>query len=157
MKVITEIQGSMTMFERFKEYLKAVELSYSLVENETIIMFGYTSRGNYQCIIDIDNEDKIVIIYTILGSLVQSEKRNRIAQLLTRINLGIRIGNFEMDYNDGQIRYKTSVDYDGIKEFDDSFIENLILSNLTKTDEYYQAIEEGLHTRKTIEKILERF
>lgn len=147
----------MTMFERFKGYLKAVELSYSVVENETIIAFGYISKGNYQCIIDINDEAKIVIIYTILGSLVELEKRNRIAQLLTRINFGIQIGNFEMDYGDGQIRYKTSIDYDGVKEFDDSFLENLILSNLVKTDEYYQVIEDGLHTRKTIEKILERF
>lgn len=152
-----EIQENMLMFERFKEYLKAVDLNYSIVENRPIIMFPYTSKGNYQCIIDIDEENKIVIIYTILGSLVELEKRNRIAQLLTRINFGIRIGNFEMDYEDGQIRYKTSIDYEGVKDYDDSFLENLIMSNLVKTDEYYQAIEEGLHTRKTIEKILERF
>lgn len=154
---VIEIQGNMVMFERFKGYLKAVELSYSIVENETIITFSYTSKGNYQCIIDVNDEAKIVIIYTILGSLVELEKRNRIAQLLTRINFGIRIGNFEMDYDDGQIRYKTSIDYDGIKNFDDSLLENLIMYNLVKTDEYYQAIEEGLHTRKTIEKILEKF
>lgn len=156
MKVI-ETQENMPMFERFKEYLKMVELNYSIVENETVIMFSYMSKGNYQCIIDVDDESKIVIIYTILGSLIELEKRNRIAQLLTRINFGIRIGNFEMDYDDGQIRYKTSIDYDGIKDFDDSLLENLIMYNLVKTDEYYQAIEEGLHTRKTIEKILERF
>ena len=152
-----ETQGNMSMFERFKEYLKGVELTYSIVENETIIMFPYTSKGNYQCVIDVNDEAKIVIIYTILGSLVELEKRNRIAQLLTRINFGIRIGNFEMDYGDGQIRYKTSIDYDGIKNFDDSLLENLIMYNLVKTDEFYQAIEEGLHTRKTIEKILEKF
>lgn len=154
---VTEIQGSMTMFERLKEYLKAVELTYSTVENETVITFRYTSKGNYQCIIDVNDEDKIVIIYAILGSLVEPKKRNRIAQLLTRVNFGIRIGNFEMDYDDGQIRYKTSIDYDGVNDFDDSFLENLILINLTTTDKFYQAIEESLHTRKTIEKILERF
>ncbi len=145
------------MFEKFKEYLKKVELAFSIVENETVITFGYRSKGNYQCIIDVNDEDKIVIIYTILGSLVEPERRNRIAQLLTRVNFGIRIGNFEMDYDDGQIRYKTSVDYDGVKDFDDSFIESLILINLTTTDKFYQAIEEGLFSRKTIEKILEKF
>jgi hypothetical protein len=153
----TEIQGSMTMFERFKEYLKAVELTYSIVENETIITFRYTSKGNYQCIIDIDEHDQIILVYTILGSIIALDKRNRVSQLLTKINYGLRIGNFEMDYDDGQIRYKTSIDYDGVKEFDDSFIANLILISLTTTDKYFQAIEEGLHTRKTIEKILERF
>ena len=154
---MTEIQGSIIMFERFKEYLKAVELTYSVVENEKIIMFPYISKGNYQCIIDIDENDQIILVYTILGSLVTLDKRNRISQLLTKINYGLRIGNFEMDYDDGQIRYKTSVDYDGVKDFDDSFIESLILINLTTTDKFYQAIEEGLFSRKTIEKILDRF
>lgn len=152
-----ETQENMPMFERFKEYLKMVELNYSIVEDETVIMFSYMSKGNYQCIIDVDDENKIVIIYTILGSLVELEKRNRIAQLLTKINFGIRIGNFEMDYEDGQIRYKTSIIYDGLKDFENDFLEHLLMYNLVKTDEYYQAIEEGLHTRKTIEKILERF
>jgi hypothetical protein len=150
-------QENMTMFERFKEYLKIVGLNYSIVENEPIIMFRYTSKGNYQCIIDVDDEAKTVIIYTILGSLVELEKRDRIAQLLTRINFGIQIGNFEMDYYDGQIRYKTSNKYEGIKDFDDSFIENLIVINLITTDKFYQAINDGLYTRKTIEKILEKF
>lgn len=156
MKMI-ETQGNITMFERFKEYLKAVELNYSIVENETVIMFRYISKGNYQCIIDIDENDQIILVYTILGSIVEVNKRDRISQLLTKINYGLRIGNFEMDYEDGQIRYKTSIDYDGIKEFDDSIISNLILVNLTTTDKFYQAIEECLHTRKTIEKILEKF
>ena len=152
-----EIQGNMSMFERFKEYLKVVELNYSVVENETIIMFRYTSKGNYQCIIDIDEHDQVILAYTILGSLVTLDKRNRIAQLLTKINYGLRVGNFEMDYDDGQIRYKTSIDYDGVKDFDDSFIASLILINLTTTDKFYQAIEECLFSRKTIEKILEKF
>lgn len=145
------------MFERFKEYLKSVELNHSIMENETIITFSYASKANYQCVIDIDEHDQVVIMYTILGTLVTSNRLNKIAQLLTKINFGLRIGNFEMDYDDGQIRCKTSIDYEGIKDFDDSFIENLILINLTTTDKFYQAIEEGLHTRKTIEKILEKF
>ncbi|MDZ7899479.1 MAG: hypothetical protein U5N85_15830 [Arcicella sp.] len=127
------------------------------MENETIITFSYASKANYQCVIDIDEHDQVVIMYTILGTLVTSNRLNKIAQLLTKINFGLRIGNFEMDYDDGQIRCKTSIDYEGIKDFDDSFIENLILINLTTTDKFYQAIEEGLHTRKTIEKILEKF
>lgn len=145
------------MFDRIKKYLKSVELNYSIINDETIFMFGYISKGNYQCIIDINEENKIIVVYTIIGSLAIPERRNRIAKLLTKINFGLRIGNFEMDYEDGQIRYKTSVDYDGLKDYEDIFIENLIVSNIITTDKFYQAIEEGLHSRKSIEKILERF
>lgn len=144
------------MFERIKKYLKSAEFNYSIIDDDTIIMFSYVSKGNYQCIIDINEESKIIVVYTVLGSLVTLEKRNRIAQLITKINFGLRIGNFEMDYDDGQIRYKTSVDYDGLKDFEDIFIENLIASNIITTDRFYNTIEESLHSRKSIEKILER-
>jgi len=35
-----------------------------------------------------------------------------IAELLTRANYGIRIGNFEMAYSDGEIRDKSSFDFE---------------------------------------------
>ena len=35
-----------------------------------------------------------------------------IAELLTRANYGIRIGNFERDYSDGEIRDKSSLDFE---------------------------------------------
>ena len=34
----------------------------------------------------------------------------QVAEYLTRANFGLRNGNFELDYSDGEIRYKTFVD-----------------------------------------------
>jgi len=36
-------------------------------------------------------------------------------KFLTRANYGMMIGNFEMDFTDGEIRYKTSIDVEGDK------------------------------------------
>ena len=33
------------------------------------------------------------------------------AEFLTRANYGIMIGNFEMDFNDGEVRYKGALEY----------------------------------------------
>ena len=34
------------------------------------------------------------------------------AEYLHRANYGLRVGNFELDYDDGEIRYKTYIDAD---------------------------------------------
>lgn len=38
----------------------------------------------------------------------------RMAEFITRANYGLRNGNWEMDYNDGEIRYKSYVDVEGM-------------------------------------------
>jgi hypothetical protein len=37
----------------------------------------------------------------------------QVAEYITRANYGLRIGNFEMDYSDGEVRYKSSLDFEG--------------------------------------------
>jgi len=36
-----------------------------------------------------------------------SSQFDRVVEYLTRVNYGLRVGNFEFDYRDGQVRYKT--------------------------------------------------
>ncbi len=48
-------------------------------------------------------------IYSILPLQADEEKiRTNMAEFLTRANYGIKLGNFEMDFDDGEIRYKTA-------------------------------------------------
>src|SRR5262249_47600370 len=75
----------------------------------------------------------------ILPSNVPEEKRVEIAEFITRANYGLVIGNFEMDYNDGEVRYKTSVDVEG-GELTPKMIENLMRANLMTMDRYFAGV-----------------
>lgn len=44
---------------------------------------------------------------------VPEDRRLALAEFLTRANYGLFIGNFEMDWQDGEVRYKTSIDVAG--------------------------------------------
>lgn len=48
-------------------------------------------------------------------------------------------GNFEMDFDYGEIRYKTSVDIDG-DELTQDIIKRLVYANVTMMDEYLPGI-----------------
>ena len=58
---------------------------------------------------------------------------------LTRANYGLLIGNFEMDYNDGEVRYKTSIDVEGDR-LSKALVKRLVYDNLAVMDRYLPGV-----------------
>lgn len=48
-------------------------------------------------------------VYGVLPARVPVERRPAVAELLTRINYGLILGNFELDLDDGEVRFKASI------------------------------------------------
>ena len=57
------------------------------------------------------------------------------AEFITRANYGLISGNFEMDFGDGEVRYKTCVDIEGDR-FTPAVIKNAVLTNVSAMDQY---------------------
>ena len=53
--------------------------------------------------------------------------RANIAEFITRANYGIRNGNFEMDYRDGEIRYKVYTNYKALDSISKEIIDDSVL------------------------------
>ena len=53
--------------------------------------------------------DETVTCYHVVPIKVPEEQRIAVNEFITRANYGLTIGNFEMDFNDGELRYKTNV------------------------------------------------
>lgn len=63
-----------------------------------------------------------------------------IAHFLTLANYGTLIGNFELDFSDGEIRYKTSIDVQGDR-LTPALIKRLVYTNVTMMDDYLPGIQ----------------
>jgi hypothetical protein len=61
------------------------------------------------------------------------------SELLTRLNFGKFLGNFEMDFEDGEIRYKTSLYFEN-ESAQPQIIENIIMTNILAMDTSLPAI-----------------
>ena len=62
---------------------------------------------------------------------------------MTRANYGLIIGNFEMDFSDGEVRYKTSIDVEDEDEDDRlsvALIKNLVYANVLTMDRYLPGV-----------------
>ncbi len=97
-------------------------------------------NGEWACVAEAIEEKNIFVFYSACPVEAPEEVRPRVAELLTRINYGRLIGNFEMDYEDGHIRFRTSIDITGheIKPF---MISQLVYANVQTMDQYLPAIK----------------
>lgn len=92
-------------------------------------------HGNWQCWAQVLEERQQFIFYSVCPVNVPEGKRLAVAEYLTRANYGLVIGNFEMDFRDGEVRYKTSIDVEGA-EIAPALVRNLVYANVITMDRY---------------------
>ena len=54
-----------------------------------------------------------LLVHSVLPYPVPVDRRTDAALFLTRANLGLTLGNWELDLDDGEVRFKTSLDLNG--------------------------------------------
>jgi len=128
------------MFQKLQQHLRESEVKFTILEDRANTL-GFNIRteiGGYQCFAEVKEDDKIFLFYTVLGLLVPKEKRNNLAILLAKINYGLMIGSFEMDFEDGEIRYKATMPYQ--ENIIDESIVMIISYSISTADQYLKYI-----------------
>ena len=108
-------------------------------------------HGRWRCVARADEERERFFFYSILDTNVPEDKRPFVAEFITRANYGLNIGNFELDYTDGEVRYKTSVDVEG-GELTQTMIKNMVYMNVLMMDKYLPGIMGVLYDYATPEQ-----
>ena len=84
------------------------------LEEKTIYRMGFSGKnGQLTCYAQVRVDLEQFLFYAIAPVKVPEEARMAAAEFITRANYGLRIGNFEIDFSDGEIRYKSSLDFEG--------------------------------------------
>lgn len=96
-------------------------------------------NGKWNCYARARSEQSQFVFYSICPVNAPEDKRLAIADFLTRANYGMMIGNFELDFADGEINYKTSIDVEGDR-LSFALIQRVVYANVTMMDEYLPGI-----------------
>jgi hypothetical protein len=91
------------------------------------------------CYAQINMDLEQFLFYVVSPIKVPEELRMSVAEYLTKANYGLRIGNFEMDYADGEVRYKSSLDFEDV-ELNDPLIRHAIYPALHTMDRYFPGL-----------------
>jgi hypothetical protein len=92
----------------------------------------------------IDEEKRSCAVFSVLPELVEPERRAVVAQYLVDRNYYLTVGGFEMDLDDGEVRFRTSVDAANAT-FDEALFVNLVSANLSMFGLFQDALR-GLAT-----------
>lgn len=69
-----------------------------------------------------------LVVYSAVMVPAPEDRRGAVSEFITRINYGMVLGNFELDFGDGEVRCKTSVDA-GDGEFGGALVEPVVDMN----------------------------
>lgn len=87
---------------------------------------------------------------------VPPKKRIEIAEFLTKVNYGLIAGNFEMDFQDGEVRYKTYAINGENNPLNSELIGQLIFVNVMTMDKYLPALMSVLYANVSIDLAIQQ-
>jgi hypothetical protein len=65
--------------------------------------------GRWKFYAHVVEEHDLILLYSVCPFRVPEERRSEVSEFLTRANYGLAAGNFELDFADGEVRYKTAL------------------------------------------------
>ncbi len=114
---------------------------FAPVEGQSTLAMGFRGQhGSWMCYAHIDDERGALVIYSVTAKAVPEQGRQLMADFLTRANFGLVLGNFEMDFSDGETRFKTSVEL-GQTDANTTLLRRLLHVNVATLDRYLPGVE----------------
>lgn len=128
-----------------ERFLESDDWPVSRVEGRTVIKTGFEGKnGQFTCYAQERNEQEQFVFYSIFPVRTPENKTHEVAEFVTRANYGMIIGNFELDYSDGEIRYKTSVDVED-SDVSEPLVRHMMYANVLTMDKYFPGLMRVLY------------
>lgn len=122
-----------------KQYFEQDGLTYRQVD-ERMLQAGFQGKHlSYQMMVFSHEQQHRAVFYAVVPLRVPQEQRLVVAEYLCRVNFSVMIGNFELDIERGDVRYKTSVDVEG-GELTVGMVKTLLHINLSTADKYVRGL-----------------
>jgi hypothetical protein len=133
--------GSRPLLETLKEIFAENEWGYAEADDEPVLISELTGPlGRWTLGAQVVEEGQLVLLFCICGVVPHEVTRSAMAVFLTRVNYGLSLGSFELDLDDGEIRYKTPLAVvDG--RLDARLVERLIRACGRTMETFFPGIE----------------
>ncbi|HVV87848.1 MAG TPA: YbjN domain-containing protein [Kofleriaceae bacterium] len=130
----------MGALELVADYFKQQKWTFEAAEDRPVLRLPFEHKGEvWTCYAEVREEQQRVIFYTVPPLTVPEPQRRAMAELITRANFGLAVGNFELDFTDGELRCKTSIDVTGDR-LSHALLHQLVVANLRLVRHYLPAV-----------------
>ena len=109
---------SKNIADAINSFLTEDDWHFSFDDQYGLFKFGLNLKGRIKkvsYIVDVKDDEYVVYAISPIGADEKDEKMMAVmAEFICRANYGLKNGNFELDMRDGEIRYKSFVDCEGL-------------------------------------------
>jgi len=131
-------EGMTTITDTIKDFFS--EDGWQFSQQDSLLQVPISgTNGKWLCLAQALEERQQFVFYSICPVNAPEPKYREVSEFLTRANYGITIGNFEMNFENGEIRYKTSIDVEGDRLVS-SLVKQLVYQNMSTMDNYLPGI-----------------
>lgn len=128
------------IFNVLVEFFEEDEWDFQWMEGASVLTMSFSGKnGKWQCFAQAREQQQQFVFYSVMPVNALPEVRPKVAEFITRVNYGMVMGNFEMDFDDGEVRYKTSIDVEGA-ELLPAMIRQVVYANIIITDRYLTSL-----------------
>ena len=125
--------------EDLEDLLERHDLGWSAPQPGIYRIDFEIESGVWTTLVHTDPEDGICAVTSIWPEQVAEDDRARVALELSRRNYELAVGSYEVDPQDGEVRYRTGIDL-GQADPDPLLLEALVLGSLHMVAETYDEI-----------------
>ncbi|MDM8526598.1 YbjN domain-containing protein [Anaerolineales bacterium HSG24] len=148
-EIDTEKLNGLDAFARLGKFLDQDGWHPQPLEDKHVYSTNYSGQnGMMRCYAQIRIDLEQFMFYVLVPVKSPTDNLAQVAEYITRANFGMRIGNFELDYSDGEVRYKCSLDFEG-EILSDNLIKNIIYPAVQTTDKYLSGLLSVIYGGKT--------
>lgn len=145
------------IIKRIKAFMEVDEWhpEQDRIEGLDRIFTRYVSKeGSWKFVVLVEQEKKVVTFYSVLDTMTPEDRRLDMAQFITRANFGLRIGKFEMDWEEGIVRFQSGVILEDT-ELTKALIKRHCYNNVNTMTQYFSGIMKVIFGGNTPEEAIQ--
>lgn len=128
------------VYNAIVEFFEKDDWKYEVAQADKLLRVTANGKnGQFHSFAQVYEDRHQFIFYTAMPSKATPERMQAVMEYITRANYGMVIGNFELDLNDGEVRYKTSIDVEGDRLVF-ALVRHLVYGNLLTADRYFPGL-----------------
>lgn len=123
--------------------------------DDDMISFRLEDEGGNEwgCLALADEQSEQAIFYSVVLETTPPEHRPEVMKFVTLANYGMQVGNFELDLEDGEVRFKTSIDVEGV-DLGEGLLRNMVELNILMMGLYYDGLVAVMRGGMTAEEAI---
>ena len=98
-------------------------------------------NARLSCCFRVNPERDLIAFYVYISSKTPEGRRKETMEYITRVNVGLYLGNYEMNVETGEIQFKVSMDAEG-GSVSTTMIKNMMDAAISMADRYHNGLME---------------